>query len=345
MKIINQSMKIILTVVLLLSSLTPVLCQSWSLVWADEFNYSGLPDNAKWVYEVGLIRNHELQYYTDQRLENCKVENGSLLIIGKKESYKGSNYTSACITTENKYNFKYGKIEARIKLPKGQGMWPAFWMLGQNIHKVGWPQCGEVDIMEQINDEGKNHGTMHWYNDGHKKHGATIPCDVQQYHVYSIEWNENAIKWFLDGTKYWEGNIKDSINSTGEFHKPFYLMLNLAIGGSWPGSPDSTTLFPDTMSVDYVRVYQEKTSSISYNPASKTIQLTPNPTNDILTITIPQMYRNSDLRIIDMKGTECINKHIDDAVTQLAVGHLTNGIYFLKFRKDILSITQKFVKS
>jgi len=338
-------MKKIIILFSLFFLLSPVFGQSWNLVWSDEFNYSGLPDNTKWVHEVGLIRNQELQYYTNKRLENCKVENGNLLIIGKKESYNGSDYTSACITTENKYNFKYGKVEARIKLPRGQGMWPAFWMLGQNIQQVGWPQCGEVDIMEQINDESKNHGTMHWDNDGHKKYGSTIPCDVQQYHVYSIEWNENAITWFLDGTKYWEGNIKDSINSTGEFHKPFYLMLNLAIGGSWPGSPDATTLFPDTMSVDYVRVYQQMTTTSSSNPDHKSIQLTPNPTNDILTITIPQPYRSGDLKIVDIKGTECINRHIDDAVTQLPVGQLTKGIYFLKFRKDILSVTQKFIKS
>jgi len=332
-------------IILLVCILTPVFGQSWNLVWSDEFNYSGLPDNTKWVHEVGLIRNQELQYYTNKRLENCKVANGSLLIIGKKESYNGSDYTSACITTENKYNFKYGKVEARIKLPRGQGMWPAFWMLGQNIHQVGWPKCGEVDIMEQINDEGKNHGTMHWDNDGHKKNGTTTPCDVQQYHVYSIEWNEEAITWFLDGTKYWEGNIKDSVNSTGEFHKPFYLMLNLAIGGSWPGSPDATTLFPDTMSVDYVRVYKRMNTTSSTNPNHTSIQLTPNPTNEILTITIPQLYRSGDLKIVDIKGTECIKRHIDDAVTQLAVGQLTKGIYFLKFRKDILSVTQKFIKS
>jgi len=325
--------------------LTPSFGQSWNLVWSDEFNYSGLPDNTKWVHEVGLIRNQELQYYTNKRLDNCKVENGNLLIIGKKESYKGSDYTSACITTDDKFSFKYGKIEARIKLPSGQGMWPAFWMLGQNIHEEGWPKCGEVDIMEQINAESKNHGTMHWDNTGHKKYGGTITCDVQQYHVYSIEWNENAIKWFLDGTKYWEGNIKDSINSTGEFHKPFYLMLNLAIGGSWPGSPDASTLFPDTMSVDYVRVYQEKTTSISLNRTNETIQISPNPTNDVLTIRIPQLYRSGDLKIVDIKGTECLNRHVDDAITQLAVGHLSKGIYFLKFRKDILSFTQKFIKS
>jgi len=339
-------MKNSIIVILLLCTLTPVFGQSWNLVWSDEFNYLGLPDNTKWVHEVGLIRNQELQYYTNKRLENCKVVNGSLLIIGKKELYKGSDYTSACITTEKKYNFKYGKVEARIKLPRGQGMWPAFWMLGQNISQVGWPQCGEVDIMEQINDEGKNHGTMHWDNNGHKKYGSTVPCDVQQYHVYSIEWTENAIKWFLDGTKFWEGNIKDSINSTGEFHKPFYLMLNLAIGGSWPGSPDATTLFPDTMSVDYVRVYQQKTThTISSIPSSKPVQLSPNPKTDILTFTMPQLYRDGDLKIVDIKGAESINRHIDDAVTQLTVGHLSKRIYFLTCRKDIQSVPQKYIKS
>jgi len=226
------------------------------LVWSDEFNYTGLPDSAKWGNEVGFIRNHELQYYTKQRIENTRVENGNLMIIGKKESYHAANYTSASLNTDGKQSWTYGKIVARIKLPKGQGMWPAFWMLGQNIHEVGWPKCGEIDIMEHINNEELLHGTLHWYNDKHISSGATTTCDVTKFHDYSIEWDKDAVKWLLDGVKYHEVNIKESINSTSEFHLPQYIILNLAIGGDWPKNPDVSTAFPDTMFVDYVRVYQ-----------------------------------------------------------------------------------------
>jgi beta-glucanase (GH16 family) len=229
----------------------------WKLVWSDEFNYTGLPDTSVWGNEVGFIRNNELQYYTNRRIENSRVVDGNLLIIGRKESYKSANYTSASLVTDGKKNWTYGKVEARIKLPEGQGLWPAFWMLGQNIHTVGWPECGEIDIMEHINNESLLHGTLHWLNEKHVSSGGTTPCDVTKYHNYSIEWDNESVRLFLDGSKYWEVNIKDGINSTEEFHKPHYLILNLAIGGDWPKSPDMTTSFPDTMFVDYVRVYQK----------------------------------------------------------------------------------------
>lgn len=241
----------------------------YKLVWADEFNYNGLPDASKWGNEVGMIRNNELQYYTQERLENSKVENGNLMIIGRKESYSGmqpggskdsvvtADYTSASLVTDSKYSITYGRVEARIKLPKGQGLWPAFWMLGQNINHVGWPKCGEIDIMEHINNEDILYGTLHWDNGKHVSSGGNTPCDVTQFHNYSIEWNKDAIRWFLDGKKYWEVSIKDGVNSTEEFQKPHYIILNLAIGGDWPENPDSTTSFPDTMFVDYVRVYHQ----------------------------------------------------------------------------------------
>jgi len=229
---------------------------TWKLVWSDEFNYNGLPDSTKWGYDVGYIANNELQYYTKNRIENSRVIDGNLLIIGKKELYNNSNYTSARLITDGKYSWTYGKVEARMKLPKGQGMWPAFWMLGQNIHSEGWPRCGEIDIMEHINNEELLHGTLHWFNNEHVSSGGTTPCDVTKFHTYSIEWDKESIKLLLDGNKYWEVNIKDGVNSTEEFHKPQYIILNLAIGGDWPKNPDQTTVFPDTVYVDYVRVYQ-----------------------------------------------------------------------------------------
>jgi len=249
-------MKRICSILILLFCIMQTNAQNWKLVWSDEFNYNGLPDTLKWGNETGFVRNNELQYYTKQRLENSRVVNGNLLIIGRKESFKNANYTSASLVTDGKKSWTYGKLEARIKLPKGQGMWPAFWLLGQNIHTVGWPKCGEIDIMEHINNEDLLHGTLHWFDQKHVSSGGTTPCDVTKYHNYSIEWDKEFVRLLLDGQKYWEVNIKDGINSTEEFHSPHYIILNLAIGGDWPKNPDQTTAFPDTMYVDYVRVYQ-----------------------------------------------------------------------------------------
>ena len=179
-------MKRICFVLILLFCIMQTNAQNWKLVWSDEFNYNGLPDTLKWGNETGFVRNNELQYYTKQRLENSRVVNGNLLIIGRKESFKNANYTSASLVTDGKKSLTYGKVEARIKLPKVQGMWPAFWMLGQNIHTVGWPKCGEIDIMEHINNEDLLHGTLHWFDQKHVSSGGTTPCDVTKYHNYSI---------------------------------------------------------------------------------------------------------------------------------------------------------------
>ena len=231
--------------------------QTWKLVWSDEFDKNGLPDSTKWNNETSIPRNNELQYYTNQRPENCNVQNGQLLIIAREENIKGAKYTSARLSTDGKFNFKYGRIEARIKLPVGKGIWPAFWMLGQKIKEVGSPKCGEIDIVEHINNEKNIHSAMHWDQNGLVSLEATKDCDMQQFHLYSVEWDKSKIQWFLDGKKFHEGKISKSKDNTDEFQSPFYIILNLAIGGSWPGNPDKTTLFPDTMKVDYVRVYQK----------------------------------------------------------------------------------------
>jgi beta-glucanase (GH16 family) len=241
---------------LLLSGCLQNRSDEWRLTWSDEFDYEGLPDKSKWGNEVGFIRNNELQYYTRQRAENSIVSNGMLHIIGRKEPFETAQFTSASLTTDGKYSFTYGKVEARMKLPKGQGMWPAFWMLGQNMSSVGWPRCGEIDIMEHINSEDILYGTLHWHNEKHVSNGTKIPCKMDEFHNYSVEWDNKAVKWFLDGNQYHEVSIADSVNSTSELHKPFYIILNLAIGGNWPKNPDETTIFPDTVFIDYVRVYQ-----------------------------------------------------------------------------------------
>ncbi len=230
--------------------------QQWKLYWSDEFDSTAI-NTLKWTYDIGGEGwgNNELQYYTNLS-DNATVKNGNLMIIARKEYYKGNTYTSARLKTEGLKSFTYGKIEARIKLPIGKGLWAAFWMLGENINDVGSPKCGEIDIMEHINKEKKVYSTMHWDAKGYAFYGTNTFCDVTKYHVYAVEWDKKLIKWFIDGKKCWEGMISNNINSTEEFHKPFYLLLNMAVGGNWPGKPDMKTVFPDTMFVDYVRVYK-----------------------------------------------------------------------------------------
>lgn len=235
---------------------------SWQLVWSDEFDGNSL-NTDYWVYDIGTGEwgwgNNELQYYTNRK-ENVEVKNGNLIITARKENYGGMNYTSGRIKTKGKISWKYGKIEARIKIPTGQGVWPAFWMLGDNQDQVGWPKCGEIDIMEHVNNEPYVHGTIHWDYNGHQWYGNTSGnLDFSQYHVYSIEWDEKSIKWFVDGVQFNEADI--TINNTEEFHNSFFILLNLAIGGNWPGSPDASTTFPKQMFVDYIRVYQKGGSS------------------------------------------------------------------------------------
>ncbi|WP_017210089.1 family 16 glycosylhydrolase [Clostridium beijerinckii] len=249
---------------LMVSSFIPTVTAKadtgWNLAWSDEFNWTSI-NTSNWKYETGGDGwgNNELEYYTN-RSENARIENGNLVIEARKENYNGMNYTSARLKSQGLKNWTYGKVEARMKLPAGQGVWPAFWMLGENISQVSWPKCGEIDIMEHINNESAIHGTIHWDSTGnntHAQYGAASPnIDVTQYHVYSIEWDASSIKWFVDGTQYLEANIANNINGTEEFHKPFFILFNLAVGGNWPGNPDGSTPFPAKMYVDYVRVYQ-----------------------------------------------------------------------------------------
>lgn len=231
--------------------------EGYSLVWHDEFDAGISPD---WTFETGNGSsgwgNNELEYY---RQDNATVSDGALKITTKKESYEGYSYTSARMKTMGKRNWTYGIIEARMKLPSFTGSWPAFWMLGENVSEVGWPACGEIDIMEHINTESRTYGTIHWYADDNASYGGnTTVADVTSYHVYGIEWDENSIKWYVDGVQFHEVSIKDNINGTDEFHRNFFVLLNLAVGGNWPGFTVDDNAFPATMYVDYVRVFQKE---------------------------------------------------------------------------------------
>ncbi len=237
------------------------------LVWADEFTKPGLPDPDRWGYETGGngFGNNELQYYTDRRAENARVEGGNLIIEARKENYQGKNYTSARLITKDKAVWTYGRIEARAKLPKGVGTWPAIWMLGQNIAKAGWPLCGEIDIMEHVGfDEGVVHGTVHTGAYNHRQHTEkggpiTIPDVTTAFHVYAVDWTANQINFLVDDKIFYSFDKKTRGDSEAQwpFDQPFYLLLNMAVGGNWGGQKGvDENIWPQRMEVDYVRVYQ-----------------------------------------------------------------------------------------
>jgi beta-glucanase (GH16 family) len=244
-------------------------------IWQDEFNQpvgSG-PDPAKWVHDIGDNGwgNHELERYTDSR-ENSEVvddpdaTDGRALVIRAVRTAAGG-YTSARIKTQGKFATGYGRIEARLKLPRGQGIWPAFWMLGDNINQVPWPACGEIDIMELIGHQpGTLYGTLH--GPGYSgKHGISksivLPGGAvfgDAYHVFGVDWTPGKIEWLLDGQVYRTLTPADlPAGAKWVFDdSPFYLLLNFAVGGLWPGYPDATTQFPQEFRIDYVRVYRHE---------------------------------------------------------------------------------------
>ncbi|MFD2936429.1 glycoside hydrolase family 16 protein [Spirosoma flavum] len=246
---------------------TTIVPGARKLVWSDEFEKSGLPDSTKWSYEVGGNGwgNNELEYYTSRRTENARVEKGKLIIEARKEAYQGKNYTSARLLTQGKTSWTYGRIEAMAKLPKGVGTWPAVWMLGKNVSNTGWPKCGEIDIMEHVGfDEGVVHGTVHTEAYNHSKKtekgkAVTIPNITTDFHLYAIEWTADQIDFFVDEQKYYtvQKSVLGAAASQWPFDQPFFLILNVAVGGNWGGQKGvDETIWPQRMEVDYVRVYQ-----------------------------------------------------------------------------------------
>jgi beta-glucanase (GH16 family) len=234
------------------------------LVMQDEFDTDGAPNTTMWSYNIGTGNNgwgnNELEYYTD-RPENIVVENGMLKITAIKEAFMGSTYTSARIVTKGKYEKQYGRVEARIKLPWGKGLWPAFWMLGADSDTVAWPQCGEIDIMEYIGSNPTTvFGTLHGpgYSGGEaitKKYSLPNNRFDNDFHVFGIEWGKDYVNFYVDDVLYNQITPKD-VKGEWVYNKPFNIILNMAVGGVYPGSPNNETVFPQTMLVDYVRVYE-----------------------------------------------------------------------------------------
>ncbi len=237
--------------------------EGWTLVWSDEFDTPGQPDTSKWAYEEGYIRNGELQYYTSGRSENARVEDGNLIIECRRDNWEGHEVTSASLNTHGKQHFLYGRIEVRAKLPTGLGTWPAIWMLGVNIGEVGWPTCGEIDIMENVGyDPYRIYGTVHTEAYNHVE-GTAVGSNIdvsapwESYHVYALEWFPDHLDIFVDDDKYFTF-ANEGTNATWPFDKEHYLLLNFAFGGSWGGAQGvDMDLLPLQYYIDYVRVYEQ----------------------------------------------------------------------------------------
>lgn len=244
------------------------------LIWSDEFNYEGAPDPTKWSYEEGYLRNHEQQFYTVNRRENARVEKGLLILEARKENYRvpdgaqntqgrqSADYTAASLNTLGKFSVQNGRIEMRAKLPHGKGVWPAFWMLGENIPQVGWPRCGEIDIMELVGKEpGWIYGTAHWRGpEHHEAQGNKLHVDGTDtdFHVYAVDWTPEKLDFSVDGKVYNSVPVsKAGEGADNPFRKPQYLLLNFALGGDWGGEIDDSVL-PQRYLIDYVRIYRRK---------------------------------------------------------------------------------------
>lgn len=245
--------------------ITPDSYTGYELAWADEFNGTEI-NTSDWTHEIGGHGwgNNELEYYTD-RADNSFISEGALVIEAKKENFSGSQYTSARMITKDKKTFTHGRVDVRAILPEGQGIWPAIWMLGNNISTIGWPACGEIDIMELVGHKpSTTHGTAHWGPQGQgfstfKGEGYDLSGSAKfsdEYHVFSIVWEFGEIEWFVDDNSFFKLKNSD-VNGAYPFDQDFFFILNVAVGGNWPGNPDGSTSFPQRMVIDYVRIFDK----------------------------------------------------------------------------------------
>lgn len=258
--------QIILTLVSVVALITAGYAQQWKLVWADEFNYKGLPDSSKWTFETGGHGwgNNEAEFYTAKRKENARVVNGKLIIEARKEKWENKNYTSARMVTKGKGDWQYGKIEVKAKLPKGVGTWPAIWMLGSTT-PLQWPDDGEIDIMEHV---GFHHGFIHasihckkyYHVIGTQKTDTTYIADCsEKFHIYGVEWSADSVKISVDRKVYFSFANEHTGYPAWPFDNKLFLILNIAIGGDWGGQKGiDDSIFPHKMEVDYVRVWQKQ---------------------------------------------------------------------------------------
>lgn len=336
-----------------------VFSQTFELVWFENFDGTEL-DMDSWSYETGgNWYNNELQHYTD-REKNLRLENSKLIIEAHKENYEGNSYTSARIKTQGKKFFQYGRIDARIKMPEGQGIWPAFWMMGVSESTVGWPHCGEIDIVEMIGGSGREntiHGTAHWaHNGAHAEYGGSNRLSsgtyADDFHIYTIEWDEEGITWLVDGEQY---HVIDTTPAElSEFHQEFFFLLNVAVGGNWPGNPNSSTEFPQRMEVDFIRVIQYVPTSTEDNELktySNSLQVYPNPFNSevnmVVTVNSGSQVE-SKIDIVNILG-EVVHKevrtlnHGTNKIHWSPVSSLNSGVYFVRLHAGEFHQTRKLV--
>lgn len=330
------------TAILLLLSQTSNAQTNWVLLWSDEFSGTELnPDHWTHEYGGGGWGNNEWVYYTANP-ENIEVSNGSLKITARDESVGPMQYTSARIITKDHFSFQYGKVEARMKLPLGQGLWPAFWMLGDAISTVGWPSCGEIDIMEHVNNSPNASCAVHWNNNGHVYVSQQYAVDVTEFHTYGAIWTEDEINCYIDGDIYYTFPIGAANGSLTEFQAPFFLLLNMAIGGNLPGSPDASTPFPSTMEVDYVRVFQNQPTSLIEKGKNAIRIIHDANTNDV--VLMMNAFTPGSYTVFDIAGKEQASGEISSALQRIDLSEVTNGIYLLQARFATGASTFRLVK-
>lgn len=342
---------------------TEVYVPNWLLFWSDEFDGDDLDESVWTKFHDGNPHNGELQFYTP-REENIVVSNGTLKLIARKETYTGQGpwmtepvtryYTSGKVESQGKLTFQYGKIEARMKLPRGKGTWPAFWMLGENLFNedVGWPKCGEIDIMEHGQDFDNLGAAIHTeaYNHtiGTQRTGTYIISDYDtNFHTYGVEWTESELKFYVDDNYYFSVT-KDQIGSSESewpFDQPFWLILNHAVGGAWGGTPDDS-LFPHVTEVDWVRVYRDSTLSISDDQSNiSNITIYPNPGTDNFWLETGIRNEKVNIEIYDINGRliKSLSKNIVDKIL-INISDLNKGFYIINVKTNKVNTSMKFIK-
>lgn len=332
-----------------------VFCQSYELVWSDEFDGDRL-DTSKWEVMLGDGQsyglpsgwgNNELQFY---RRENIEVKNGYLIITAKKESYGGKSYTSGRIRTKGKGDWLYGRFEMRAKLPIGRGIWPAFWMLPSSNKYGGWAASGEIDIMEYIGHEpNRVHGTLHyggtWPQNVNKGSSYTLSNGTfaDDFHTFALEWEPKRMSWFVDGRVFRRTSEWYSTNGPypAPFDVPFHILINLAVGGNWPGAPDASTQFPQQIIIDYVRVYQIPSaveSTVQKEPDA--FEVLPNPFNQQTSI---RLYLDQperlDIAVFDIRGRKMETVFSGSVARGIHTwlwdaGYLPSGVYFVRMESS-----------
>jgi beta-glucanase (GH16 family) len=315
LKLLNSTLNDLRVVIiaLYLMVLIPATIQAQTLVWSDEFNYTGLPDNTKWGYDVMVPKtvNNELQNYTENRLENARVENGSLVIEARKDSYQGYTYSSARLVTRGKGDWLYGRVEVRAKLPAGAGSWPAIWMLPTDWVYGGWPNSGEIDIMEHVGkDPGNIHASTHsltyyWKTNTQKTAVINVPDFSTAFHNYTMEWSPSKIDMYVDNVLYFTSYNENNTWREWPFDQRMHLILNIAVGGDWGGPRINTRSMPWKMFVDYVRVYSYNApadtqaptvpTAMSAQPSSSHIKLNWEPSRDNYAVKQYEVYSGTTL--------------------------------------------------